>query len=40
MVQTAIDAGINLFDTADMYGAGASEESLGKARWERAGRRC
>ena len=31
VVQTAIDAGINLFDTADMYGAGASEESLGKA---------
>ena len=32
IVDTAIDAGINLFDTADVYGsAGKSEEFLGKA---------
>ncbi len=30
-VQAAIDGGINLFDTAEMYGDGASEEILGKA---------
>ena len=30
-VQVALDEGINLFDTAEMYGAGASEEALGKA---------
>src|SRR4029077_14084847 len=27
----AIDAGINFFDTADMYSAGASEEVIGRA---------
>ena len=31
VVDTAIDAGITLFDTADSYGRGASEELLGKA---------
>ena len=31
MVDRAIDAGITLFDTADMYDAGASEEILGRA---------
>lgn len=31
MVAKAIDAGINLFDTADMYGLGQSEQILGKA---------
>ena len=30
-VDTALDAGINFFDTADCYGAGESEEFLGKA---------
>ena len=30
-VNAALDAGINFFDTADMYGAGASEEFLGTA---------
>ena len=30
-IQCAIDLGINFFDTADMYGAGHSEEILGKA---------
>jgi aryl-alcohol dehydrogenase-like predicted oxidoreductase len=29
-VDAAIDAGINLFDTAEGYGGGASEEALGK----------
>jgi aryl-alcohol dehydrogenase-like predicted oxidoreductase len=31
VVDAALDAGINFFDTADMYGAGQSEEFLGKA---------
>ena len=31
MVSRAIDAGINLFDTADVYDEGESEKSLGKA---------
>ena len=31
MVATAIDAGINFFDTANMYASGASERMLGKA---------
>src|SRR5436853_210067 len=31
VVDTALDAGINFFDTADVYGAGQSEEYLGKA---------
>lgn len=31
VVHTAIDAGLNLFDTARMYNDGKSEESLGKA---------
>ena len=31
IVSMALDLGINLFDTAEMYNAGASEESLGKA---------
>jgi aryl-alcohol dehydrogenase-like predicted oxidoreductase len=30
-VNAALDAGINFFDTADLYGAGASEEFLGRA---------
>ncbi len=35
-IQTALDLGINFFDTADAYGVGHSEEVLGKAL---AGRR-
>src|SRR6478736_9066419 len=31
VVRTAIDAGVTLFDTADIYGRGASEEMLGLA---------
>ena len=34
-VHAAIDAGINFFDTADIYGAGASEQFLGKALGQR-----
>jgi aryl-alcohol dehydrogenase-like predicted oxidoreductase len=30
-VNAALDAGINFFDTADIYGSGASEEFLGRA---------
>jgi aryl-alcohol dehydrogenase-like predicted oxidoreductase len=32
VVDAAIDEGVTLFDTADTYGAGASEELLGAAR--------
>ena len=31
VVDAAIDAGINFFDTADIYGGGLSEEYLGRA---------
>jgi len=31
VVDAALDAGINFFDTADVYGAGRSEEFLGRA---------
>jgi aryl-alcohol dehydrogenase (NADP+) len=31
LIKKAIDAGINFFDTADMYSLGASEEVLGRA---------
>ena len=31
VVQAALDAGVTLFDTADLYGDGASEEFLGRA---------
>ena len=31
VVDAAIDAGINFFDTADIYGGGRSEEFLGRA---------
>ena len=30
LVDTALDAGVNLFDTSDAYNAGGSEEVLGK----------
>src|SRR5690242_13333718 len=31
VVDAALDAGLNFFDTADVYGAGQSEEFLGNA---------
>ena len=31
MVNLCLDAGVNLFDTADVYSNGLSEEILGKA---------
>jgi len=31
VVHAALDAGVNFFDTADLYGEGASEEYLGRA---------
>ena len=37
VVEAALDAGVTFFDTADMYGDGASEEYLGRAL---AGRRA
>ena len=36
-VAAAIDGGVNLFDTAEMYGNGASEEALGKALGSKRG---
>jgi aryl-alcohol dehydrogenase-like predicted oxidoreductase len=35
VVNAALDAGINFFDTADVYGAGQSEEFLGRALGQR-----
>ena len=37
MVGTALDAGINFFDTANIYGNGLSEQMLGKALGNRRG---
>lgn len=37
VVHAALDAGINFFDTADVYGAGKSEEILSKALGSRRG---
>ena len=37
VVGAAIDAGITLFDTADIYGGTKSEEFLGKALGKRRG---
>ena len=37
MVARAIDGGINLFDSADVYGQGVAEEMLGKALGTRRG---
>jgi aryl-alcohol dehydrogenase-like predicted oxidoreductase len=33
IVDGALDAGINLIDTADRYSSGESEEMVGKAIW-------
>ncbi|MFP5248238.1 MAG: aldo/keto reductase, partial [Acidobacteriota bacterium] len=38
IVDICLDAGVNLFDTADVYSAGRSEEVLGKALEGRRGR--
>ena len=35
MVDLALDAGVNFFDTANVYGFGESEEMLGKALGDR-----
>src|SRR5437660_1356212 len=35
VVDAALDAGVSLFDTADIYGGGLSEEFLGRALGER-----
>ncbi|MET1084094.1 MAG: aldo/keto reductase, partial [Burkholderiales bacterium] len=37
LVATALDAGVNLVDTADAYGGGTSEEVLGAALGSRRG---
>lgn len=37
MVDTALDAGINFFDTANVYGDGVSEQMLGKALGKKRG---
>ena len=37
VVDAAIDAGINYFDTAESYGRGMSEEYLGRALGDRRG---
>ena len=34
-IRRALDAGVTLFDTADMYGAGRNEELVGRAVRER-----
>lgn len=36
-VRAALDAGVTLFDTAEMYGAGRAEEALGRALGARRG---
>ena len=38
LVEQCIDAGVNLFDTADVYSAGRSEEILGRALGDKRGR--
>jgi aryl-alcohol dehydrogenase-like predicted oxidoreductase len=38
LVDQCIDAGVNLFDTADVYSAGRSEEILGRALGDKRGR--
>jgi len=39
LIRRAVEAGINFFDTADMYSVGASEEITGRAMKEFGGRR-
>src|SRR5690349_7834012 len=38
LVDQCIDAGVNLFDTADIYSGGRSEEILGRALGDKRGR--
>src|ERR1700753_2606225 len=38
-IKRALEAGINFFDTADMYSLGASEEVVGRALKDFAGKR-
>src|ERR1700759_881010 len=38
LIKQALDAGINFFDTANVYSAGSSEEITGRALAERANR--
>ena len=37
VIDAALDAGVNFFDTADVYGEGRSEEFLGRALGARRG---
>ena len=37
-IQSALDAGINFFDTANVYAAGSSEEYTGRSLWKHADR--
>jgi aryl-alcohol dehydrogenase (NADP+) len=37
-IRSALDAGINFFDTANVYAAGTSEEYTGRSLWKHAGR--
>ena len=39
LIRRAVEAGINFFDTADIYSMGASEEVLGRALRDFAGSR-
>ncbi len=40
VVHAALDAGINFFDTADLYDTGKSEEFLGRAHGRHAAHRA
>ncbi len=37
-IKTALDAGVNFFDTANVYSAGTSEEYTGRSLWKHADR--
>jgi aryl-alcohol dehydrogenase-like predicted oxidoreductase len=38
IIKTALDAGVNFFDTANVYSAGTSEEFTGRSLWKHADR--
>jgi aryl-alcohol dehydrogenase (NADP+) len=38
VIKTALDAGVNFFDTANVYSAGTSEEFTGRSLWKHADR--
>ena len=40
IIKKSLDIGINFFDTANVYGLGASEEILGRALKDYASRDC